>query len=65
MYRKKNRPYNHPSTIFEKIDGLRPFGETIDDHVATANFLKHLDEHAIGNDECYARRINLAGSMKS
>lgn len=60
MFHKKNRSYNHPSTIFEKIDGSRPSG-TIDDHVATANFLKQLDEVAIGNDECYARRIQLAG----
>jgi len=33
---------------------------TIDDRLATVNFLKHLDEPAIGNDECYSRPMKLA-----
>lgn len=40
MYRKKNRPYNHPSTIFEKIDRLSPFGETIDESRCYGKFPK-------------------------
>lgn len=59
---KKNRSYNQPDSIFEEIDV--PWSSTIDDRIATVNFLKHSDEPAIGNDGCYARRMKHA-SMKS
>lgn len=62
---QKNRTYNLSPPLFFKSMNPSPLSQQDDRCIATINFLKHLDEPAIGNDECYARCIELVGSMKS